>query len=67
MQCYRVASFYEKFPDVENNFLYDCLIAAAPTQEVDQSSVSSLLRGGEEEEKDPGEEGQHAPAALIKV
>lgn len=36
----------------------DCFSAAPPAQEADQSSVSPWLRGGEEEEEDPGQEGR---------
>lgn len=34
------------------------MIEAPPAQEADQSSVPPRLRGGEEEEEDPGEEGR---------
>lgn len=36
----------------------ECFSAAPPAQEADQGSVSPRLRGGEEEEENPGEEGR---------
>ena len=43
---------------MEDNVVHELLIEAPPAQEADQSSVTSRLRGGEEEEEDSGEEGR---------